>query len=633
MTLRAGAWVLLACAGACTRNVAPAVTRDLDGVSLPLKSSPALRLSVDGAVGAIPAEVVFDVASIFSRVSSTCFDSTPSQGDTVRVPRPDGQTDVLPEVDVDELTFGNVHYKHFVAGYAKSEHCVVVLGNDQLLPWALAVDIAHRTLSFSHSQDRAYWSARAVLPPDNRKGFESHLLELTRDPKTDWPLLAVRLQQQGAEVVGPFVLSTGEGQSEIAADAVRGAGLVAGFELLHGVQLPPGIEVPSELASFKGITFDALELAPGVGIHEGALRAMPELEGKAPPSLGVLGCDVGGRFDAIIDVQAGVLLLQRPRVLASGAHERCERGGALDEESCFELEVEKRPGGIVATGTIWRSLPEGGRLHLELLGDKGPIASSCRLGFTFSATDRGDSTQHSLPWERLKQTMPACAQALASATRVEMSMSLKTVSCLSVRARAPSLRTCAAAASAASATRRSPASRASRSVSFFACTSSCSKARSCCLTPRWSPKTRRSGYSQRPHTLAQPSRDEHSVDTHWLPNLQGWPSGSSVRQSEVWLSQYRPAAHENTQGAFRPGSARQDPAIDGPPSGFWSMPPSQLCDRHELLSAHVPPVALRGWHVGEARVVSHHRSPSHVPVEHAALGPPSAVQSIVVWSQ
>jgi hypothetical protein len=32
----------------------------------------------------------------------------------------------------------------------------------------------------------------------------------------------------------------------------------------------------------------------------------------------VLGADVWGRFDAVIDVSGGVLVLQRPRVLTSG---------------------------------------------------------------------------------------------------------------------------------------------------------------------------------------------------------------------------------------------------------------------------------------------------------------------------
>jgi hypothetical protein len=411
--VRLRALALLLAAG-CMRHAGPTGTASLDGLTVALKSSPALRLSVDGAVENVPAEVVFEVRSLLSQASTGCFDGRPhTTGDSVRV---EGEKGDSPLVEVRGLTFGGHRHHAFRAALTKSDKCEVVLGTEQLLPWAMSVDVARRTVSFSRSRDRAAWSDYAVNPPKERSGFESHLIELTREPRTDAPLLPVRIRQHGDELVMPFVLSTGASQSE-----AEGTGLRKGFQMLEGIELPDGLSVPAELESFRGIPVEALELAPGVGVHDSVLRELPAID--APhTAVGVLGGDVWGRYDAIIDVKAGVLLLQRPRVLASGSHQRCDRGGTLDEESCFELEVVKQASGLVATGTIWKSLPEGGRLHLEFEGDKGPLSPPCRMGFTFSPTDRGDSTQHELPWDRLKQTMPACAQALGKATHIAMSM-------------------------------------------------------------------------------------------------------------------------------------------------------------------------------------------------------------------
>jgi hypothetical protein len=407
---------------ACARQLGPRGTRDLEGLTVPLRSSPALRLVAEAAVEGTRGEVAFDVASPLSRITTGCFADLPASAGTVRVPRPDGDTDTLSEVTVSGLTFGGLRYDHFTAGLTRSERCIVVLGNDVLLKWALKVDVAHRTLTFLRSQSREHWKQAALAPPSERAGYESHLLELTRDPRTDWPLLAVKVKQGLAEVVGPFVLSTSEPQSQVAEEAAREAGLKSGFELLQGIELPDGVSVPPELESFKGITYDSVELSPGVGVREGAMKPLGRGARPQPAALGVLGCDLWGRFDAVIDVAAGVLLLQRPRVLASGSHHRCERAGKLDEEACFELEVAEGRGALLATGTVWRALPEGGRLHLDFSSPNGKLSAPCRMGFTFSPTDRGDNTQHELPWEELEQVMPACARALKGATRIELSM-------------------------------------------------------------------------------------------------------------------------------------------------------------------------------------------------------------------
>src|SRR5689334_969793 len=95
--------LVLACSA---RERGPSGTGDLSGFSAPLRSSPGLKLAVDGDLNGTPAEVVFDVASPMSRVAKGCFEEPPSTGGTVRIPRPDGETDAAAEVLVQGLTFG-----------------------------------------------------------------------------------------------------------------------------------------------------------------------------------------------------------------------------------------------------------------------------------------------------------------------------------------------------------------------------------------------------------------------------------------------------------------------------------------------------------------------------------------------
>ena len=70
--------------------------------------------------------------------------------------------------------------------------------------------------------------------------------------------------------------------------------------------------------------------------------------------------------------------------------------------------------------SIWRDLPKGGRLYLEPRGADGAvIRTQCRVGISFSASDRGASTEHLFPWPGLDRAMPACAQELTHARSVE----------------------------------------------------------------------------------------------------------------------------------------------------------------------------------------------------------------------
>jgi hypothetical protein len=191
----------------------------------------------------------------------------------------------------------------------------------------------------------------------------------------------------------------------------RAAGLRPGLELLQGLPVPEGVTLPKELEKVRGFAVDAVELAPGFGVA----GLMVDLEAGSPPHVpvGVLGSDVWGRFNAIIDVSAGVVVLHRPRVLVSGSRAQCDRGGVVGEEGCFELHSRPVDGGVDVSLVVWRALPAGAHLTLDVTGADG---APCRVGLTFSATDRGRSTAHLLPWGRLRSVMPACGAALAGAT-------------------------------------------------------------------------------------------------------------------------------------------------------------------------------------------------------------------------
>lgn len=162
---------------------------------------------------------------------------------------------------------------------------------------------------------------------------------------------------------------------------------------------------------------DLLELAPGVSLREAVVRV--ERGWRGGGIRGTLGGDVWGRFHATIDVGARVLVLRRPRAVVAGGRQQCERNGLLSEESCFSLYGWRDADGLNVAGTVWKDLPEGGRLYLDLLDPQGkPLSADCRLGLSFSAADRGAGTVHTLPWPGLADAAPSCAALLESAQSV-----------------------------------------------------------------------------------------------------------------------------------------------------------------------------------------------------------------------
>ncbi len=398
----------------CARDTRPPPSDDLSKLKVPLSPGP-VRLVTLGAVFAVPAEIFFDVGSPLSTATVGCFEDGPRVEGQVETGFPDGTRRTLPELTLRGLTFGGQRYVPVKVGLEEGKACDVVLGIDVLLPWALKLDLARRELTFLPSATRLDYQARAL--EQAAEGYETHQLELTRDPVGDWPMLAMRVKQAQEVLVAPMVFSTREAITRVSAESARGSGLKVGRELFDGLPVPEGIKLPPSMVVSDVVVTDGLELAPGFGVTAHSLKLDPKWQGKGVA--GVVGGDVWGRFDAVIDVRGGVLWLKRPRVLESGAVQRCVRGAVTGEEGCYELFAKGTPTGLEAAVTLWRALPSGARLYLDVHAEPAP---PCRLGISFGPADRGASAHFVFPWGRMTESMPACAAAFAAAKGASFSM-------------------------------------------------------------------------------------------------------------------------------------------------------------------------------------------------------------------
>jgi hypothetical protein len=372
----------------------------LVGKTLPLLSTPALRLSVPGSLGGKPVPVLLDVARPLTLVATGCFGASPPAPEgKVRAPEPIGMREWA-MVPLPDLRVGGMALPGLSAGLTGEKFCAVTLGADVLGPYALTVDGLRREVSFSASRPREAYTAE-LTAPDADPSLETHLLELSREPIGDWPLLAARVTQGDVRLTGPLVLSTRDAFSRLSLVSAQAQGL-------RPLETAPG-------APARAILVDSVEVTEGIGVRPLVVETG---NWASPSSLGRLGPDVWGHFRATVDVQGGVLLLRRPRVLASGERQRCARAGTegFDEESCYALHTRQDPDGLLSiSATAYRDLPEGGRLHLEPLGEDGrPLQTGCRVGITFMPTSRGATTQHRLPWSSLARSMPECHAELSA---------------------------------------------------------------------------------------------------------------------------------------------------------------------------------------------------------------------------
>lgn len=383
--------------GACHKEKGPPGVDTLQGLTLPLAPSPAVRLVVRAQLGEKGADVSFDPAQPVSFATSTCIDEPNFHG-RAKVSDAFGPDETYPLARLSGLTFGSTRFRAFDAAIAEGKKgCVVVLGAPELQGLAVEVDPLARTVRLRPSQSREAWAAEAEASGDDAQVFQ-----LTKEPRFDWPLIPVRVRQGPARFDATMLFSLREPRTRVFDASARAAGFKPGLELLKGLPLPEKLQLPPELEALKGYAWDALDFAPGFGLQVGTM----ELEPGAPPhaAQGVLGADAWGRFFATYDVGSSVLVLRRPRVFVSGSRAACERQGKSSEEACFELHATTTPDGIDVTAAVWRPLPSGAQLMFDVVGGSG----TCRIGVTFSAGDRGRTTQHSFPWKKLGETMPGC---------------------------------------------------------------------------------------------------------------------------------------------------------------------------------------------------------------------------------
>lgn len=269
----------------CARMTRPTHATSLAGLRAPLSGNTTAALVLAGAVAETPAQVRFEVASPLTLVSTGCFETSLETRATVRVPTPEGPYRALSEVDLVGARVADVDLPPRRVGLAPDDACVLTLGSDVLAPFALTLDPEKRELSLRPSQPRQAYEGLAG------SGEEVLLLELAREPHADWPLVAVRIQQAGVQLTGPFILATAEAQSKLA-ESVNG-----------------------ERFDEQGTLAERVELAPGLGAERVVLRWVPGWESQT--ALGVLGADVWGRFHVTVDLGSNVLVLRRPRGLVS----------------------------------------------------------------------------------------------------------------------------------------------------------------------------------------------------------------------------------------------------------------------------------------------------------------------------
>lgn len=397
----------------CARGLGDGAPASLVGLTLPLLPSPSVRLSVAGAVGEQFAEIEFDVSAAITLFSSGCVESPTFTGGHVKLTDPlSGRADeAFDVVKLDGVRVGSVQLKPLEAAMINAKRCVVVLGLDVLSPLAFTVRASTREVSFMPSRSKKEW-----LEVRDKEPF-AMVLEVTREPKHDWPLLPVRIHQGPSTMTATFMLSTADRFSRVFAGSARKQGLRPGVEVLRQLMQGQPLEsrwIPVELEAYSGFPYERFELAPGFGTGSGTLDV---IEGDAPQStMGTISADVWGRFEMTYDVQAGFLRLSQPGLHREGARFTCDAPGVeASETNCFELHSRKTDDGLSTVTSLWRPLEKGARLYFDTTG---PVTPPCRIGVTFSEGSSGRSTQHLFPWQRLSQVMPECAEALNQATGV-----------------------------------------------------------------------------------------------------------------------------------------------------------------------------------------------------------------------
>ena len=393
-TVRVPPFVVLLVAACHAQTRTPAV-EGLDGLTAPLLPSPLMRLGLKGQVDGAPALVEFDVTSPMTFVSTGCTEgSFDGLGAAEFVPLR-GAPHQVQLVRSPELRVEGRRVSLAAVALFEDRECSLMLGSDALTGLAFTADPVTRSIHFEKSRSVSEWQAFTYA------GMTKQVVALTRAPKFNWPLLAVRLRQGPLTTTSTFALSTVGTFSSVHEAPMR----QAGFQLLQ----PPGPDVKEKAAG--AVTIDSLEVTPDEPIDVGALRVSHDTEANDHGITGVLGADVWGQFVIALDLTAGVMLLQRP--VFDAREKTCTKATSATQEACFAINTRSEKEGLLTTVAIHRPVVEGLRVWLEL---DGVDRSLCRVAISVPALSKPFTTQHRLPWSRLAKSLPACEALLKRAT-------------------------------------------------------------------------------------------------------------------------------------------------------------------------------------------------------------------------
>jgi len=380
---RAWAGLLLLAAG-CT-HLAPFSPRALVGQTFSLRPGWSMALALDGAVAGRPAIIRLAVEEPLSRVTDGCFESPPEvvarvdtggSADAGPAAKPRFQEQVVASaVQLGARTLGDVRALREVGAA-----CELTLGSEVLIGFVLEVDPGARTVTL-----------HAGMPtPAVFQSEESVALELSLDPRTDRPSLAVQFAFGGEPLTLPMGLATARGSVEVSVDAARA---------LAGGDFTGSSLAPTSVTLSPGWALRHLVVSV-TGQPAGETAAVPEERGAPPVLSGQLGADAWGHFRVLLDLRGQRLVLYRrppPRKDAPGP------------ESWTHLSSDSTPAGSLLRFISWQTLDRGGLMPLE---PAHHALRSCRVGLTLGPEDTGVSFEVALPWPGLEKVLPECAQEL-----------------------------------------------------------------------------------------------------------------------------------------------------------------------------------------------------------------------------
>jgi hypothetical protein len=347
-----------------------------------------MALAVDGSLAGRPVVIHLAVEEPLSRVTEGCFQASPEVLARVNVEGALSDAGPLarPRVEEQVLASGVLLGKRLLGDVRALRDpgpaCELTLGSEVLIGFVLEANPEARTVTF-----------HAEMPSAPRfQSEESVVLELTLDPRTDRPSLAVQVDTAFRPLTLPMVLATAEDKVRLSAAAgmaLEGSDVSGGTLAPTSLALAPGWVLHHVLVSVGG--------APGAEPISG-----PDGEPRSPSLSGVLGADGWGHYRALIDLRGQhMVLYRRPPPVDGGP----------GPESWTHLSSDSTPTGSLLRFISWQLLDRGGQLPLE----PGYVRlKHCRVGLTLGPLDPGASLQVAIPWPALEKEFPECFQELAT---------------------------------------------------------------------------------------------------------------------------------------------------------------------------------------------------------------------------